>query len=49
MAKVIHCPCGHVVHGEDDDQVVANAQVHAREVHRMDLSTEQALSMARPA
>lgn len=49
MAKVIHCPCGHVVHGEDDGEVVANAQSHAREVHGMDLSAEQALSMARPA
>lgn len=48
-AKVIECPCGYRLHGEDDDAVVAAAQSHAREVHDMDLSRDQALSMARPA
>jgi predicted small metal-binding protein len=31
-----------------DEEVVRLAQDHARKVHNMDLSTEQALSMARP-
>ena len=47
--KVINCPCGVVVTGENDDDVVAKAQKHAKEVHQMDLTREQALSMARPA
>lgn len=49
MSKIIHCPCGHVVEGRDDDELVANAQSHARDVHGMDLSSDEALSMARPA
>lgn len=49
MAKVINCPCGVVVTGETDEQVVAKAQQHAKEVHQMDLTREQALAMAKPA
>jgi len=48
-AKVIECPCGAKVDGESTDDVVAKARDHAKETHDMDLSTEQALSMARPA
>lgn len=48
MQKVINCPCGFVVKGETDEQLVANAQQHAKEVHQMELSREQALAMARP-
>lgn len=49
MEKVINCPCGFVVKGESEEQLVANAQQHAKDVHQMDLSREQALAMARPA
>ena len=49
MQKVINCPCGFVVKGDTDDQLVANAQQHAKDVHQMELSREQALAMARPA
>ena len=49
MQKVITCPCGFVVKAETDDQLVANAQQHAKTVHQMDLTREQALSMAKPA
>jgi predicted small metal-binding protein len=49
MQKVINCPCGFVVKGETDDQIVNNAQKHAKEVHQMDLTREQALSMAKPS
>jgi predicted small metal-binding protein len=48
MQKVINCPCGFVVKGESDEQLVAKAQQHAKEVHQMDLSREQALAMAKP-
>jgi predicted small metal-binding protein len=48
MQKVINCPCGFVVKGDTDDQLVAKAQQHAKEVHQMELSREQALAMARP-
>lgn len=48
-AKVIECPCGAVINGESADDVVSKAQTHAKETHDMELSSEQALSMARPA
>ncbi len=49
MEKVITCPCGFVLQADSDDQLVAKAQQHAKDVHQMDLSREQALAMARPA
>lgn len=49
MQKVINCPCGFIVRGSTDDELVARAQEHARHVHQMELSREQALAMARPA
>ena len=49
MKKVIQCPCGSVIEGQNDDEVVKKAQDHAKATHNMDLSREQALSMARPA
>jgi predicted small metal-binding protein len=44
----IECPCGTVLRGDDEEQVVAVAQDHARSVHDMELSDEQARAMARP-
>jgi predicted small metal-binding protein len=49
MQKVINCPCGFVLKGASDDEVVQKAQAHAKQVHQMDLSREQALAMAKPA
>jgi predicted small metal-binding protein len=49
MNKRIQCPCGSVIDGRDDDDVVKKAQEHARQVHQMELTREQALAMARPA
>jgi predicted small metal-binding protein len=49
MTKIIQCPCGVVIEGRDDEDVVKQAQEHARQVHQMDLTREQALAMARPA
>lgn len=46
MAKVINCDCGFIVRGETDDDLVVAAQGHAREVHGMDLTEDQALSLA---
>ena len=48
-AKVIECPCGALIDGESDQDVVSRAQEHAKSTHDMELSDEQALSMARPA
>jgi predicted small metal-binding protein len=46
MAKMMQCDCGYVVRGESDDELVANVQKHAREVHDMDLTREQVLAMS---
>lgn len=48
MGKVINCPCGFVLRAPSDDEVVRLAQQHAKEAHSMDLTREEALSMARP-
>jgi predicted small metal-binding protein len=49
VKKIIQCPCGSVIEGNSDEEVVKNAQEHAKSTHGMDLSKEQALAMARPA
>lgn len=46
--RAINCPCGTTLTGADDE-VIGEAQRHAREVHDQALSREQAMSMARPA
>ncbi len=46
MAKIMRCDCGYVVRGETDDELVANVQEHAREVHDMEITREQILAMA---
>lgn len=46
MTKVIKCDCGFTVRGATDDELVRNAQEHAREIHDMDLTRDQVLSLA---
>ncbi len=48
MSKIIRCPCGTVVRARDEESLVAQAQQHARDVHAMELTREQALAMASP-
>lgn len=47
QGPIIECPCGVVLRGDDDDQVIDAAQAHARSVHDMDLDREQAQAMVR--
>jgi predicted small metal-binding protein len=44
----IECPCGTVLRGPDEDSVVEVAREHAKSVHDMDLTDDQARAMARP-
>ena len=44
--QLIECPCGTVLRGEGIDDVVSEAQQHAKSVHDMDLTDEQAKAMA---
>lgn len=46
--KIVKCDCGFVVRSDDDDKLVSELQQHAKEHHKMNLSREQVLSMARP-
>jgi predicted small metal-binding protein len=46
MALVINCDCGFVIRGDTDDELVTNAQQHAREAHGMEMTREQALAIA---
>jgi len=46
VAKIMQCDCGFVMRGETEDELVANVQKHAREVHDLDLTREQVLAMA---
>lgn len=46
MAKVLECDCGYVARGEDDGELVAAAQTHARTSHGMELPARLILSRA---
>lgn len=46
--KQVSCDCGKTIREQSDDQLVQAVQKHAREVHKMDLTREQVLSMAQP-
>lgn len=49
MAKVVNCPCGETLRGETDDELVGLVQAHGKEVHKQEVSREDALAMAQPA
>ena len=52
MARVIVCEDGVVIHGRDDDELVANARKHIQEAHPDlvgKLSREELLGMATEA
>jgi predicted small metal-binding protein len=46
MAWVINCDCGTAVRGETDDEIVENAQDHAKDKHSLIVTREQALALA---
>lgn len=46
--KQVACDCGKTIREADDDRLVTSVQQHAKEVHNMDLSRDQVLSMAEP-
>ena len=49
MYKVIRCPCGFVVRADSEKALVAKAQEHSKEAHGMELTPEEAMSMAEPS
>ena len=46
MGWVIHCDCGTSVRGEDEDEIVKNAQEHAKNKHAVVVTREQVLALA---
>jgi predicted small metal-binding protein len=47
--KVVHCPCGQDVSGENDDELVQNVEAHVASDHPEQvgqMSREQILEMA---
>jgi predicted small metal-binding protein len=46
MGWVIHCDCGTSIRGEDEDEIVENAQDHAKNKHAVIVTREQALALA---
>jgi predicted small metal-binding protein len=47
--STIECPCGTVLRGANEDEVVAQAQAHAQSVHDMELTDDQARAMVHPS
>ncbi len=47
-AKQVSCDCGKVIRADDDGQLIEQVQKHASEVHSMELTPDQILSMAEP-
>lgn len=48
MAKQVNCDCGFMVRAQTDDELVQHVQLHAREIHQMDVSRDKALELAKP-
>jgi predicted small metal-binding protein len=48
MAKQVNCDCGFMVRTQSDDELVQHVQLHARDIHQMEVPREKALEMARP-
>jgi predicted small metal-binding protein len=46
MEWVIQCDCGLAIRGRTEDEIVENAQDHARAKHSLTVTREQALALA---
>ena len=50
MEKIVTCPCGEVMRGASDDEIVRIVRQHAKTVHSQpEPSKEEVLAMAKPA
>lgn len=47
-SKQVSCDCGKTIREKSDEELIAAVQKHARDVHKMELSREQVLSMSQP-
>jgi predicted small metal-binding protein len=46
MRKVVRCSCGVEIRAENERELIARVQDHAKEAHDLTLSDEQVLAMA---
>jgi predicted small metal-binding protein len=46
MPKQVTCDCGFMLRTQSDDELVKHVQIHAKDIHSMDLTPEQALARA---
>jgi len=49
IAGVIRCGCGHVLWGEDEEELLGAADEHVRSAHPELVGTLSPLELARPA
>ena len=49
IAGVMRCGCGHVLWGEDEEELLRNADEHVRIAHPELVGTLSRLELARPA
>ena len=50
MSKEVTCPpCGEVINGSNDDELVTKVQSHAKSEHGHDVTREDVLASAREA
>ena len=49
IAGVIRCGCGHVLWGEDEEELLQTADLHVRIAHPDLVGTLSPLELARPA
>jgi len=47
MSKQVNCDCGFMVRAQSDDELVQHVQLHARDIHQMEVPREKALEMAK--
>ncbi len=43
MAKQVNCDCGFMVRTQTDEEIVRHVQLHAKEIHQMEVPREKAL------
>jgi hypothetical protein len=49
IAGVIRCGCGHVLWGDDEEELLQTADLHVRNAHPELIGTLSPLELARPA
>ncbi len=49
LAGMTRCGCGHILWGEDEDEILQSADLHVRIAHPELVGTLSPLELARPA